>query len=157
MVRVNGYAEFLSNYIKAGSDNTPAQVLEELAHSEIDRIRLRVAENPSAPHGVLELLASDNSPDVRIAVGTNLSTPAHIRYSFAFDEDPNVRFGLAEDLSTPLELLDKLAEDSNPYVSCRALETKGIVLSGQEPVSFDCHRFFAWLSKCADRSELSCA
>lgn len=154
MMRVKYYADTLSNYVRAGCESCSPQSLAELAQSEVDRIRVRVAENSRAPLEVLELLSSDKSPDVRIAVGTNPSTPAHIRYSFAFDEDPNVRFGLAEDMNTPMELLEKLVEDSNPYVSCRAKETKEIILSRGEPQAFDCHRFFRWVSKCADSSEL---
>jgi hypothetical protein len=154
MMRVKCYADTLSNYVRAGSENCSPQLLAELARSEVDRIRVRVAENPFAPLEVLELLATDKNPDVRIAVGTNHSTPTHIKYSFAFDEDPNVRFGLAEDMNSPIELLDKLIDDSNPYVSCRALETKEMILSRGQPHAFDCHRFFRWASKCADSSEL---
>ncbi len=157
MMRVKCYADNVGNYVRAGSQNCSPQLLAELARSEVDRIRLRVAENSYAPLEVLELLATDKNPDVRIAVGTNPSTPMHIKFSFAFDEDPNVRFGLAEDMNTPMELLDKLIEDSNPYVSCRAQETKEMNLSRVQPHAFDCHRFFRWASKCADSSELKYA
>lgn len=153
MMRVKCYSDILSNYVRAGSENSP-QLLAELARSEVDRIRLRVAENSHAPLEVLEVLAADKNPDVRIAVGTNPSTPTHIKYSFAFDEDPNVRLGLAEDMNTPLELLDKLIEDANPYVSCRAEETKELILSQGQPHEFACHRFFRWASKGADQAEL---
>ena len=154
MIRVKCYADILSNYVRAGSENCSPQLLADLARSEVDRIRLRVAENPYAPLAVLELLAADKSPDVRIAVGTNPSTPAQIKYSFAFDEDPNVRFGLAEDTNTPMELLEKLIEDPNPYVSCRAEETKELILSRGQPHAFDRHRFFRWANKGVDQSEL---
>ncbi len=154
MMNVKCYTDILSNYVRAGSESCSPQVLAELAQSEVDRIRLRVAENSNAPLAVLELLASDKNPDVRIAVGTNPSTPTHIKQSFAFDEDPNVRFGLADDLNTPMELLDQLIDDSNPYVSCRAQETKEIILSRCQPHALDCHRFFLWASRCADPAEL---
>lgn len=157
MMRVKCYADILSNYVRAGSESCSAQLLADLAHSEVDRIRLRVAENSCAPPEVLELLATDKNADVRIAVGANPSTPEHIRYSLAFDEDPNVRFGLAEDMNTPMDLLNKLIEDSNPYVSCRAEETKEMILSRDQPHKFDCHRFFRWASKCTDSSEFRCA
>lgn len=154
MMKVKCFADILSNYVRAGSENCSPQTLSELAHSEIDRIRLRVAENVYAPLEVLELLAEDRNPDVRIAVGTNPSTPTHIRYSLAFDEDPNVRLGLAEDLNTPIELLNKLIEDSSPYVSCKAEETKEIIFSRGEPSTFECHRFFRWKNKCTGPSEV---
>ncbi|HEY9785789.1 MAG TPA: hypothetical protein V6D17_10335 [Candidatus Obscuribacterales bacterium] len=136
--------EFLTDYIKAGSQSCSPQVLETLAHSKIDRIRQRVAENPNTPRDVLELLAADKSPDVRIAVGTNPATPAFISQSLAFDEDLNVRLGLAEDMNTPIEVLDKLIEDPNPYISYHAQQTKQYVQSQAPAKSFDCYRFLKW-------------
>jgi hypothetical protein len=153
MLGAKFYGEILSNYIQAGSQSCSPSLLEQLAHSEVDRIRLRVAENPKAPIEVLELLSTDRNADVRIAVGTNPSTPAHISYGLAFDKDPNVRLGLAEDMNTPVELLDKLMEDENPYVSYRAYETKELILSRDKPNNFGCHRFFRWAAKGADQPE----
>jgi hypothetical protein len=123
------HGDLWTNYVKIGSLSCSPQLLEAMAKSEIDRIRLRVAENPKTPVDILELLVSDKSPDVRVAVGTNPSTPAHISYRLAFDEDLNVRLGLADDLNTPIELLEKLMNDANPYVSIRAAQTKEIALS----------------------------
>ncbi|MBY0546249.1 MAG: hypothetical protein K2W95_03105 [Candidatus Obscuribacterales bacterium] len=153
MLGARFYGEMFSKYVQAGSPSCSKQLLEQLAHSEVDRIRQRVAENPGAPIDLLELLASDRNVDVRIAVGTNPSTPEHIRYRLAFDEDPNVRLGLAEDVNTPLELIEKLTEDENPYVSCRALETEELILSRDKPRDFGCHRFFRWAAKGADLPE----
>ena len=129
MLGARHHGDIWANYVKIGCSSCSPQVLEQMAHSEIERIRLRVAENPRTPVDILEMLASDKSADVRVAVGTNPSTPAYISYSLAFDEDPNVRLGLADDLNTPVELLEKLMDDANPYVSCRAAQTKEIVLS----------------------------
>jgi hypothetical protein len=148
------YGETLNNYVKAGSPSCSPELLEQLAHSEVDRIRLRVAENPRTPLEVLELLATDRNADVRIAAGTNPTTPAHVRYSLAFDEDPNVRLGLAEEINTPVELLEKLVEDENPYVSFRAQQTIELVLSRDQPRDFACHRFFRWASKGGDQPDL---
>lgn len=72
-----------------------------------------------------------------------------------FDEDRNVRLGLAEDMNTP-KLLYKLLEGSNPYVSCRAEETKEMILSRGQPHPFDCHRLFRRASKCAVRLSQIC-
>lgn len=137
------YGDLLTDYVKAGTKSCSPEMLEILAHSEVDRIRLRVAENPATPLEVLELLSSDKNADVRIAVGTNSSTPPHVRYSLAFDEDPNVRLGLAEDMSTPVELLEKLLEDANPYVSHRAAQTQEYIRSRGEPKS-GVRRFIRW-------------
>lgn len=157
MLGVKFYRETLNNYIKAGSQSCSPQEMERLAHSEIDRIRLRVAENQATPIELLELLSKDRNPDVRVAVGTNPSTPADISYSLAFDEDPNVRLGLADDINSPLELLEKLMEDENPYVSCRARQTKDLIVARIQQRDFACHRFFRWASKGADAPELKYA
>lgn len=154
MMGARFYGEILSNYVQAGSQSCSPGVLEQLAHSDVDRIRLRVAENPNTPTDVLELLSTDRNADVRVAVGTNPATPPHMRYAIAFDVDPNVRLGLAEDLNTPIELLDKLMEDENPYVSFRASETKALIVSRDKPREFGCHRFFRWAAKGADQPEL---
>lgn len=146
--------EILSNYVQAGSQSCSPEKLAQLAASEVDRIRLRVAENPRTPVDVLELLAADRNADVRVAVGTNPSTPALIRYRLAFDEDPNVRLGLAEDIRTPVELLDRLVEDEHPYVSYRAHETKELLLSSDRPSAFAGRRLFRWPPKGADQPEL---
>jgi len=157
MLRANLYANKLADYIKAGSNTCSPKLLSELAHSEVDLIRIRVAENPRTPLEILEILAADKNADVKIAVGTNPSTPEHIRYALAFDADPNVRLGLAEDMSTPVELLEKLADDTNPYVSCRAAQTKEYIGARAQLNSFDCHRFFHWPSMGMDHPELKYA
>lgn len=147
------YGAVLKKYIRAGNPSCSPQVLEALAKSKIDRIRLRVAENPVTPKEVLEQLATDPNPDVRIAVGINPSTPSHISNRFADDDDLNVRFGLAEDIACPAELLDKLSRDSNPYISCRANQTKQLRLAEGRATTFDCHRLFRWVTD-SDQSGL---
>lgn len=154
MLGAKFYGDILGDYVQAGSSSCSPELLEQLAHSEVARIRQRVAENPGTPIDVLELLSSDRNVDVRIAVGTNPSTPEHIRYSLAFDEDPNVRLGLAEDVNTPLELIEKLVNDENAYVSCRAHDTRELILSEKKPLDFGCHRFFRWAAKGTDQPEL---
>lgn len=147
MLGTGFYGEILTDYVQAGSQSCSPGVLERLAHSDVDRIRLRVAENPNTPVDVLELLSKDMNSDVRVAVGTNPSTPQHISNALAFDLDPNVRLGLAEDLNTPIELLDTLMEDENPYVCFRARETKSLLASKGKPSEFTCHPFFRWTAK----------
>lgn len=153
MLKAKSYADILTNYVRAGRENSSSQVLAKLASSEVARIRVRVGENPKTPIEVLEVLATDRNADVRIAVGTNPSTPTHISYGLTFDEDPSVRLGLAEDLSTPIELLNKLIEDANPYVSCRAKETKELILSQGQPNDHGCHRFFRWATQNTERTD----
>jgi hypothetical protein len=141
------YGAVLKKYIQAGNPSCSPQLLEALAKSKVDRIRLRVAENPGTPKEVLEFLSKDKNADVRVAVGINPSTPSHISNSLASDEDLNVRFGLAEDICCPAELLDKLSHDSNPYISCRARQTKLLLLAEGRPGNVDCHRLFRWVTE----------
>ena len=140
------YGAVLKKYVQAGNPSCSPQLLAVLAKSEIDRIRLRVAENPRTPKEVLEYLSTDTNPDVRIAVGINPSTPRHISNSLAADDDLNVRFGLAEDMSCPTELLDKLSQDSNPYISCRANQTRQLRVAEGKATNFDYHRLFKWVT-----------
>ncbi len=146
------YADILSNYVKAGSEKCAPEMLLELAHSDVDRIRLRVAENPCAPREVLELLAEDKNPDVRIAIGANSSTPLHLKYNLVFDQNPDVRLGLAMEMNTPIELLDILIEDPNPWISCSAQKTKTL-LESKGSNKFSCHRLFKWAKKYTGQSE----
>jgi len=153
MLGARQYGDILSNYIKAGSQSCSPELLEAMAHSDVDKIRLRVAENPRTPKDILEVLAMDKNADVRVAVGTNPSTPAYVSYRLAFDENPDVRLGLADDINTPIELLEALMEDSNPYVSYRAGQTKDIVLSQGSSRSFG-RKFIRWLKKGMEEPEL---
>jgi hypothetical protein len=140
------YGDVFTNYVKAGSHSCSPELLEAMAHSDIDRIRLRVAENPRTPIEILEVLAADKNVDVRVAVGTNPSTPPYVSYKLASDADLNVRLGLADDIHTPIELLEMLIEDANPYVSYRAAQTKEIVLAQGKPRRFG-RRFIRWLNE----------
>lgn len=147
------FGDIFTDYVKAGSHNCSPDMLEAMAHSSIDLIRLRVAENPRTPVEALEVLASDKNTDVRIAVGTNPSTPPYLSYQLAFDEDPSVRLGLADDVNAPLELLEKLGEDANPYVSYRAKQTREIVESQGMAKTIGC-QFTNWVAKGMDEPEL---
>lgn len=135
MIDVRNCGDIFSEYIKAGSADSAVEEMESLAKSKYDRIRLRVAENPNSPQHVLELLAKDGNPDVRVAVATNPQTCLSVSLPLALDEDPNVRLGLATDLSTPMELLEKLVDDVNPYISCRAIQTREVLLSKKNVAS----------------------
>ncbi len=150
------YGAVLKKYIQAGNPNCSPRLLAALAKSKVDRIRLRVAENPNTATDVLDLLSQDQNADVRIAVGVNPSTPSHISNRLALDEDLNVRFGLAEDINCPTELLDKLSRDPNPYISCRADQTKHLLMAESRANSFDYHRLFRWITE-PDQSNLSYA
>jgi len=156
MMNARFYGDVLNDYVRAGSQSLPAEVLEALAHSEIDRIRLRVAENPRTPIDILELLSTDKNPDVRIAVGTNNSTPPYVSFKLTLDEDPNVRLGLADDVNTPIELLEKLTQDENPWVSSRAIDTIRIIRSQGAPKSIS-RVLFKWPARGFDYPELKYA
>lgn len=112
--------EFISQYIQAGKRNCPTKLMQELAGSKYEKVRMRVAENEKTPLEILEKLAEDRSADVKIAVATNSRTPFEIVCKLTSDEDPNVRLGIAEAPGTIVPILEKLTDDANPYVSCQA-------------------------------------
>lgn len=149
------FADALGQYIKAGSQSCSPEVLEQLAKSDIDRIRLRVAENPNTPASALKALSQDRCPDVRIAVGINPSTHTEVRQMLAQDEDLTVRLGLAEDINSPLSILDILAQDSNPYVACKAEQTKAIILSHIERSGSGEQTFVNWVRQGFDQGRQS--
>jgi hypothetical protein len=116
-------ADVLANYVKAGQETTNPQELRLLAESSLDRVRLRVAENPNSPRDVLAHLAKDPVSEIRAAVAVNPACPKKLRTNIAKDEDASVRWVIAEDPHTDPELLRELADDTNPYVSVRAKKT----------------------------------
>lgn len=157
MLGANFHRKVLNEYVLAGDKNCSAEQLAELAKSETDKIRRRVAENPNTPTAILKYLATDKNADVRIAVGTNPSTPEHIRYNLACDQDPTVRIGLAEDMTSPVEIIEKLIEDENPYVSYQAHKTKDLVSSIAQPRNIGCHHLFRQAAKGINQHELKYA
>ncbi|HEY9733474.1 MAG TPA: hypothetical protein V6C89_16265 [Drouetiella sp.] len=146
MFKVKHENEILKKYVQVGSHGCSRQFLDAMARSEVDRIRLRVAENPRTSIAALEMLASDSNPDVRVAVGINPATPPRIALNLIFDHDVNVRLGLADDVKTPMWILNKLRNDSNPYVSCRAHETIKIIHSHGKPPKDVRRRVARWLN-----------
>lgn len=156
MFNAKSYGDVFESYVKAGSQSCSESVLEAMSHSESERIRLRVAENPNTPIDVLELLSTDKSPDVRIAVGTNCSTPPYISFKLAYDSDPDVRLGLADDVNTPIELLERLMKDENPYVACRAEQTRNVIHTQGNPRSIS-HVLLRFVGKGFDQPDLKYA
>ncbi len=121
------HADIFANYIRAGRRDADPGELRELAKSTMEKIRMRVAENPSAPEDVLATLAQDPHADVRIAVGSNSSASSKLMRLLARDPDPTVRYSIAESLAVEPVLLNFLANDPNPYVSVRARKTLSLL------------------------------
>jgi hypothetical protein len=134
---------WIENYLKAGCPETSIEQLALLAYDDNNKIRMRVAENPTTPREVLEYLSKDKDPDVRLAVAANRSSPPETIHLLAHDADPTVRHGLAEDPGTPVDVLKILSNDSNPYVSCRARKTmQALGFAAPEPA--ESHRLTLW-------------
>ncbi|MDR3617083.1 MAG: HEAT repeat domain-containing protein [Candidatus Obscuribacterales bacterium] len=119
--------DLLELYIRAGSTEMSSQQLRVLAGHRCEKIRIRVAENPSTPLDLLWHLAHDESPDVRIAVGCNPSCDECIINLLRSDDDITVRHGLAQSIETPRMLLETLAEDDNGWVREEALKSLRIL------------------------------
>lgn len=110
-------------YICAGNDQTPVDVLAQLAYDRSIPVRRRVAENPRTPIAILEKLAADPDKDVRIAVSENGSTPAGLLLRIACTDCSDVRYAIAENSHTPRQILCMLMRDENPYIADRAGKT----------------------------------
>lgn len=119
--------ELIKQYIMAGSTRTRSEKLRVLAEHFCDKIRMRVAENPSTPPDVLRNLAHDPSNDVRIAVATNKSCEDAVIKRLARDNDVIVRHGLAQNVDLPRAILEELADDENGWVRGEALKTLEII------------------------------
>ena len=129
--------ELIKQYIVAGSTRTRSEKLRVLAEHFCDKIRMRVAENPSTPTNVLRNLAHDPSNDVRIAVATNKSCEDAVIKRLARDNDVIVRHGLAQNVDLPRAILEELADDENGWVRGEALKTLEIIDSDQVMKSDD--------------------
>lgn len=119
--------ELLEQYILAGSSETNAEKLRVLAEHFCDKIRMRVAENPSTPQDVLRNLAHDPNHDVRVAVASNTSCEEAVIGRLARDSDVVVRHGLAQNIDTPRAILEELADDENGWVKGEALKSLQIL------------------------------
>lgn len=119
--------ELLEQYILAGCVTTNAEKLRVLAEHFCDKIRMRVAENPSTPTDVLRNLAHDPNHDVRVAVVSNASCEDQVIERLARDNDIVVRHGLAQNIDTPKAILEELADDENGWVRGEALKSLQIL------------------------------
>lgn len=119
--------ELLEQYILAGCATTSADNLRVLAEHFCDKIRMRVAENPSTPPDVLRNLAHDSNRDVRVAVASNASCENSVIERLARDNDVVVRHGLAQNIDTPRAILEELADDENGWVRGEALKSLQIL------------------------------
>lgn len=117
----------IEQYIMAGSTRTGSEKLRGLAEHFCDKIRMRVAENPSTPTDVLRNLAHDPSHDVRIAVASNDGCEYSVIERLARDSDVIVRHGLAQNIDIPRVILEELAEDENGWVRGEALKSLQII------------------------------
>lgn len=65
-------------FIVASSEETPPDILRQLAKHEHYLIRLNVAHNPSAPPDVLDLLSCEGDYYIRCAIARNRSSPPRV-------------------------------------------------------------------------------
>lgn len=107
----------------------PVEAIQELASSECEEIRARVAEYESTPHAVLQHMLQDSSPYVRISLALNPKVPAVLLAKLAADTNADVRFTIAENPHTAIGILINLTADENPYVALRAERTIEAIVS----------------------------
>lgn len=90
----------------AASDwNTGAQQLAQLGQSRWERIRLAVAQNPSASAETLMQLAGDSIFKIPLAVAKNPQTPATILAVLAEHSESSIRQAVAQHQNTSEEIM----------------------------------------------------
>lgn len=105
----------------AGSQRTPAAILEILAHDVNWWTRLTVAENPKCSGRLLAQLAHDPSINVRCAVASSPKAPATTLVQLARDATAHVRGAVASNVQrTPRAIIQQLLDDPNIMVQSRA-------------------------------------
>lgn len=110
-------------YVKAAASDDPEE-LAELAKSDCDPVRRRVAMNARTSRDTLELLSCDWNAQVRAAVAGNPQTPHATRAGLARDRKREVRLALVEALAADVELLRSMTLDEDDEVSSLARRTE---------------------------------
>ncbi len=111
-----------SRWAVAKNHFTPVDILEKLAHDDINLVRALVATNPNTPSSILSKLFSDEKI-VRDGLSGNPNTPIKLLQVLANDSDKMVRLRVAENPSTPKEVLSSMIDDEDTNVS-KAAEIK---------------------------------
>lgn len=121
-------------YIEAGSEDSTAKDLCNLAKSQHRVVRRRVAQNERTPQETLRILAKDHEADVRMAVALNNASLLELVCDLAADTNSDVRFRIASTSYLPKRLHKQLAEDENPYVAHRAKQTLALLENQGRPL-----------------------
>lgn len=100
----------------AKNRNSPPELLEQLSHETLQRIREEIASNPSTPPEVLERLSTEPDKDLRRQVAKNPNAPSRVLERLSLDNDFAIRAIVGLNPSSPPELLMKLAEDNDHSV-----------------------------------------
>lgn len=103
--------------------DTPASVLDVLAHQGNEVFSIRVAEHPNSWPTTLTRLSKHTSPRVRAAVAENHNISFDVMESLSHDESADVRYAVAENARTPISILQRMTRDENCHVAARANST----------------------------------
>ncbi len=100
-------------YYAANNENSPKEILEELANDPGIHIRATVARNKNTPIYILEELANEAEEWIKESLAENENTPVDILNRLAEDPSDLVRKKVATNKNTPASILKKLAKDSS--------------------------------------------
>ena len=112
-----------TRYSLADNQNTPVEVLIDLAKDPSAKIRARVCHNQNIPSEVLMDLVKDPSDKVRARVALNKNIPSEVLIDLAKDPSFEVRAQVALNKNTPRDTLQKLINDDSFYVRDMARHT----------------------------------
>lgn len=106
----------------AKSENTPPEILAQLAQSADAGTLQRVAANPHTPSQTLATLAKRSNTKIVLNVACNKSTPETILRQLSDHPKQNIRRGVTANAAAPLDLLLKLRAE-NDHLVYGALKT----------------------------------
>lgn len=96
--------------------HTPADVLDKLARSRVQKVKRAVATNHNSSPETLRYLAQSSADTVRWYVTMNPVTPADVLDSLADDKDAHVRRGVATHENTSPETVMRLVVSNDEEV-----------------------------------------
>lgn len=105
------------------NENTPIELIQELANSKDDYFRRSIAAQFFTPTNILEQLANDSSTNVRLAVAKNPNSTEDILNFLATDDSEIVRNAVICNPNISLEILQKVIRDDLTNLADKSIDS----------------------------------
>ncbi|OLV18157.1 hypothetical protein [Deinococcus marmoris] len=131
--------EYTQTLIRAGDPHALPMSLKALSHSEFDRVRLAVANNPNTPGRVLSELAAEWPFGLAVLCNPVCPPALHAVLLDRLANEPNsdIRYAVAEDPRTPWALLERWQHDPDPYLRYRVGKHPHTPLAALKALEYD--------------------